>query len=187
MTRNLPVRRVIWTLLITWSMPALWERGQGLIAASIKDPLRLNFACASQGVMADSGIQAFTRGLASRLDDKGVRVWGDRAVAVDLNHDSLPEYLAPLSCGATCNCTWAVIAKGPTRTLGLVDGCVVDLSLARRGWAEVTTYTHLSSSEGTLTTYAYKDGGYRKKAVATLKPHVAESYERCKDNKTCCP
>lgn len=89
--------------------------------------------------------------------------------------------------GATCRCTWAILATKPARALGIVRGCVVNLSVARRGWAAVSAYTLRSGSEGALETYAYKDGEYRRQIVTTLMPHVVESYARCEDNKDCCP
>lgn len=185
--RSLRVRRVVRVLAIAWSVPGVWGAGPGVAAASRKDPVRINFACASREVFAGSGIQAVAREMVSRHGGGDVHAWGDRAVAIDLNHDGRPEYLVPVSCGARCSCTWAIIATNPARALGIVQGCVVDLSVARRGWAAVTGYTHLPASEGALTTYAYKDGEYRKQVVATLTPLVAESYERCKDKKDCCP
>jgi len=187
MSVGLRVRRISLSLLFAGAMTGLGPHGQGPRAASIKDPVRVNFACASGEVFAAADIQEAVREIVPPHGGAGSRVWGDRAVALDLNHDRRPEYLVPLSCGATCNCRWAIIALKPSRSLGVIEGCVLDLSVARRGWAQVTAYTHLSAGEGTLTTHDYRSGEYVKNSEVGLKPEVVESFERCKDNESCCP
>src|SRR5713101_6751797 len=113
-------------------------------AARSTHPVRLNFVCASPEALARSQVQSVVRELMSTRGEEGSRAWGDRAVAVDLNHDSHPEFLVPLSCGGTCNCTWGIVAEGPPRSLGVIEGCVLEFVWAKDNWISVRSYSHYS-------------------------------------------
>ncbi len=93
---------------------------------------------------------------------EGLGLWGDRAWPYDLNGDSRPEYLVMLDCSAVGNCNWGVFAVRPVRFLGIISG--KDLIFRKRSgpWAALTTYGHVTASEGVLTTFCFRRGRYVK-------------------------
>lgn len=84
----------------------------------------------------------------------------DRAFAFDLNGDRKPEYFVPLVCGATGNCTWAVLTANRPRLIGMVSGEYVYVHRRRAHWPVLITYGHLSVVEGSLATYRFHTGRY---------------------------
>jgi hypothetical protein len=95
-----------------------------------------------------------------RREDSGVSRYGDRAFAFDLNGDRQNELFVPLTCGATGNCQWAVLATNRPRLLGVIAGQIVYVHRLR-GWPVIITYGNVSAVEGGLTTYRYRNRRYR--------------------------
>jgi hypothetical protein len=85
----------------------------------------------------------------------------DRAFAFDLNRDGRSEYFIPLDCGAVGNCTWGVLALGPPRFLGTVNGQYIFVHKHTGRWPDIVTYGHLSAIEGSLDTYIFRNERYR--------------------------
>lgn len=96
--------------------------------------------------------------------DSGVKTWGDRGFAFDLNGDGKKEYLVLLECSAVGNCSWGVFALGPARLLGIIDGQSIYIHSSSGYWPLLTTYGHISASEGVVSTYKFKKGHYVKMA-----------------------
>jgi hypothetical protein len=94
----------------------------------------------------------------------GAKVWGDRAFAFDLNGDRKPEYILPLTCSAVGNCAWGIFSVNPARLLGVVHGENVYIRRRTGRWSALTVYIHISSSDGLLDTYVYRNRRYGKLA-----------------------
>lgn len=92
----------------------------------------------------------------------GVKKWGDRSLAYDLNGDRKPEYFIPLECGAVGNCSWGVFALNPSRLLGVVNGENIYIRQRLKQWSALTVYIHNSCCDGFLNTYIFRKGKYVK-------------------------
>jgi hypothetical protein len=119
-----------------------------------------SFECATPAQLPTSTLARAVRSALAEVRDPGVTTWGDRAVAQDLNGDGQPEYLVPLRCGATGNCTWGVFSIGPARHLGMVLGARVQVSFPNAGWAKVVGYSSLGSGQGLTQGFELRGGRY---------------------------
>jgi hypothetical protein len=144
------------------------------------------FVCARADPRLASEYREALAPLLAKFGGEGVATWGDRAVAVRLSA-TVSGWLVPISCGATGNCNWAVLAASPARSLGVISGSVIAVRQRDGEWAILETYTGDGPGEGDLTSYEYHNGSYRKITVARLKPAVVDSYQSCIDNESCCP
>jgi hypothetical protein len=99
---------------------------------------------------------------ALRKAGDGVKIWGDRSFAYDLNGDHKPEYFIPLVCGAVGNCVWGAFALNPSRLLGLMNGENIYVRQRVKRWSALTVYTHNSCCDGFLDTYIFRQGKYAK-------------------------
>jgi hypothetical protein len=145
----------------------------------------IGFVCASPSLLQGK----FAKPISSLLrehGENGIAKWGDRAVAVDLGGPAGSEFLVPLSCGATGNCTWGVLADSPPRSLGVIGGAFIRIRSLRHGWAELESFSHLGAGEGSLETFVYQGSAYHRKSVGTLKPEAVDRYMSCVDNSSCC-
>ena len=124
--------------------------------------------------------------LLRRYGEEGVAKWGDRAVAVELGGPPGPEYLVPLSCGATGNCTWGILADHPPRSVGITGGAFVIIRPKEHGWAEIESFSSYGAGEGGWEVRGYLAGVYRRKSVAKLTPEGVGRYSPCVDNEKCC-
>src|SRR5262245_57269917 len=122
--------------------------------------LVFDFRCATHAQFPASALAAVVKTALTRLGDVGVKTWGDRAVSQDLNADGQLEYLVPLQCGATGNCTWGVFASGPARHLGNVAGLRVQLVPSVSGWATLLGYSALGAGEGLSQRFEMRGQGY---------------------------
>jgi hypothetical protein len=100
--------------------------------------------------------------------DDGPPKYGDRAFAFDLNGDGRAEMFVPLTCGATGNCSWAILTTRHPRLLGVVGGESLYLHRKHGGWPVIITYVHVTAGEGSLMTYRVQRGRY----VAVAKPYA---------------
>ncbi len=144
------------------------------------------FDCASPDALKAAHLEAAARQALESLGDSGSRNWADRAVAVDLNGDGSPELFVPLSCGATCNCTWAVLQEASPRLLGLVGGCVFHVQRATAPWAAVLAYSAMSAGDGFLQTYSWEKGSYRGAALTEVTWSEAGPKVDCEHSDHCC-
>ena len=92
-----------------------------------------------------------------------IKRWADRACVYDLNRDGRSEYFVPLDCGATGNCTWAVITTSPVRLLATVSAATIYVLKATDAgpWEILATYSGSGAGEGHVAEYAHnRDGLY---------------------------
>jgi hypothetical protein len=101
----------------------------------------VSFVCATQSAGPPSEFRAIVADLMREHGDRAIAKWGDRAALVQLDAKGTYEYLVPLTCGATGNCIWAVLASSPPRSLGVVDGSFLTIQSTRHGWAEIHGYS----------------------------------------------
>jgi hypothetical protein len=95
------------------------------------------------------------------LDAGDIGVWGNRAVAFDLNKDGKPEYFIPLDCGATGNCNWGIFSLTPQKRLGIFAAKNIYIQRTRH-WPILVTYIHGGASEGLISLYKYTGHRYAK-------------------------
>jgi hypothetical protein len=101
---------------------------------------------------------------ALRQNGDGPAKYGDRAFPFDLNGDGSAELFVPLTCGATGNCTWAVLSTRHRRVFGILGGQDIYVHSLRGRWPVLVTYAHVSAVEGSLYTYRFRDGRYTRVA-----------------------
>jgi hypothetical protein len=98
---------------------------------------------------------------AIKPDERGrLGTWGDRAFAFSLRPPGALTYFVPTVCGATGNCTWRLYTVNPVRYLGEISGQFI-YTYKSSGLPIIVTYSHMSASEGILSTYVATDGRYR--------------------------
>lgn len=97
---------------------------------------------------------------ALRRTDDGPPRNADRAFAFDLNGDRVAELFVPLTCGATGNCSWAVLTTDRPRLLGIIGGQYLYVHRLQGRWPVIITYGHLSVVEGSLTTFRFRNNSY---------------------------
>ena len=119
--------------------------------------------------------------------DEGVANWGDRAVTVPLRRDGVPTYFVPLSCGATGNCTWGIIAKSPVRSLGVVNGAIIFVSTRSREWPDVSVLSTAGAGDATMETLKFVGDGYQRSKLVKVDPGLAQKLGGCIDDESCCP
>jgi len=115
--------------------------------------------CAKTSARPSGSLNNILQVALRREDDQPPR-YGDRAFSFDLNGDRRAELFVPLTCGATGNCSWAVLTPNRPRLLGIIFGYSLYVHRLRRRWPVIITYGHLSAVEGSLSTYHLVDGKY---------------------------
>jgi len=143
------------------------------------------FDCASPDMLKATHLEAAARQALDSLGDSGTRNWADRAVLADLNDDGSPEVFVPLSCGATCNCTWAVFQQAPPRLIGQMGACVLHIQPGKP-WATVLTYSQMSDEDGFLQPYSFEKDSYRGSALSEVAWSAASSKLECAKAERCC-
>jgi hypothetical protein len=159
-------------------------------APSQTQPSRLlntfTFDCTSTDALRVAHLETAAREALDSLGDSGSRIWADRATLTDLNGDGSPEFFVPLSCGATCNCTWAIFQQAPPKLLGLVGGCVFHIQRTATPWATVLAYSHMSAGDGFLQPYSYEKGSYRGAVLTEVTWSEASPKLECENTEHCC-
>ncbi len=159
-------------------------------AASQTQPARMlstfTFDCASPEIFKASHLEAAARQALESLGDSGSRNWADRAVLVDLNGDGTPEVFVPLSCGATCNCTWAIFQQAQPQSLGQIGACVLSIQRTTAPWATVLSYSQMSAEDGYLQPYLLDKGSYRGTKLTEVTWSEASSKLGCQSSEHCC-
>jgi len=155
------------------------------IGTNGQPPIQISFICATQRVIPPE-VQAMARNLMAKYQDQGVANYGDRAAVVKFGDPPTDVYFIPLSCGATGNCVWGVVASAPTRNLGALGGAVIRVPRGP-GWPVIEAFTHLGAGEGDLETLVHRGEQYHRKSNAKLKPEAADRFMSCVDNEACCP
>lgn len=115
--------------------------------------------CAETSWHPSPSVNTIVQAALGREDDQPPR-YGDRAFAFDLNGDGKPEFFVPLTCGATGNCSWALLTTNNPRLLGIILGQYLYVHRLRGQWPVIITYGHLSALEGSLSTYRFLNGKY---------------------------
>jgi hypothetical protein len=144
------------------------------------------FDCASPDALKAAHLEAAARQALDSLGDSGAKNWADRAVAVDLNGDGSPELFVPLSCGATCNCTWGIFQQTPPQQLGIIGACVLHIQRISKPWATVLAYSAMSEGDGFLQSYSWEKGSYRGGPLTEVKWPEASSKLDCENSEHCC-
>jgi len=135
-------------LLLSASLAAFAHLSLWAAAPAHRAAVVFEFECASPAKFPASALSDAVRSALVRVGDTGVATWGDRAVAQDLNGDGHAEYLVPLACGATGNCTWGIFGISPARQLGTVSGARIQVSFSSLGWARLVAYSSLGAGQG---------------------------------------
>jgi len=65
-----------------------------------------------------------------------------------------------LTCGATGNCSWAVLTTKHTRLLGILGGENIYVHRRHGHWPVIVTYEHVTAVEGSLLTYSFRHRRY---------------------------
>jgi len=169
-------RRVAGVAICSFAITAAAARSEAELL------VRYSFICAKETL--PSSIQAVVTPLMSTYRDRGVAYYGDRAVVAPVGHVATGLYLVPLSCGATGNCDWGVVASSPPRLLGVFNAAVIDLSVKS---SRIYAFSRMGAGEGDLETLELRSDVYRRDSVAKLKPEAADRYSACIDNERCCP
>lgn len=148
-------------ILILASNLSLMAQNRSWYGVTTKPLVKFDFNCASTSAYPDRKLNRIVRAAVAGLDTHGLR-YADRAFPFDLNGDRSPEYFVPLSCGATGNCDWAVLALNPARLLGTINGQYIYVYRSAARWPTLITYGHLSAVEGSLTTYRFRKARYEQ-------------------------
>ncbi|OLD64376.1 MAG: hypothetical protein AUI47_06330 [Acidobacteria bacterium 13_1_40CM_2_68_5] len=136
----------------------------------------IDFDCTAPSSLPQGELAHLARQTTQKLGSRGVAVWADRAWALDLGGEPEPEYLVPLDCGATGNFRWAVLASGPVRLLGTVDGALIYVHARNSGWSELTGYASMGAGDGVGTSYVYRNGGYVAKSEHEVRDAAFEKF-----------
>jgi hypothetical protein len=147
-------------VLLVVSSTAFADAPVKAVGGAHRAALVVNFDCASSAQFPASALGSVVRSALAGLGDTAVATWGDRAVAQDLNGDGLAEYLVPLICGATGNCTWGVFGTRPVQQLGTVSGARIQVSFSGVGWAKLLTYSSLGAGQGSSQVFAMRGHRY---------------------------
>jgi len=121
---------------------------------------RIDFECVTSKYPKRS-LARVVRAAMKGLEAGDIGVFGNRAIAFDLNKDARPEYFIPLECGATGNCKWGIFAPGPQRHLGTIPAEHIYIQRGG-GWPVLVTYIHSSASDGVVSRYKYTRNRYVK-------------------------
>jgi len=156
-------------------------------SAAVKPPSGFGFVCAQPDTAISTELRLIVADLMSKYGHQGGNPWPDRSVQLRLRAVDTVVHMIPLSCGATGNCTWGILATSPARTLGVVDGSVIHVQDTEAGWPNIDAYSGYGAGEGDLTTYVFRDDSYRKLEVGKLKPDAVGRFQSCVDNQACCP
>ena len=124
--------------------------------------------------------------LVEQYGSHGVKVWGDRAVAVPLHSSGTPMYFVPVSCGATGNCTWGIVATSPVRSLGVTVGAVITVERHGSQWPRIRAFTRTGAGEGDLDTFEFATSEYKLSTSKSLSGATADKFASCIDNERCC-
>src|SRR5437773_4011396 len=135
-------------LLLSVSLTAFAGLPMWAAASTHRAAMVLDFAFASSEQLPASALAGVVQSALAGVGDAVVATWGDRSVAQDLNGDGHAEYLVPLECGATGNCTWGIFGTSPARHLGTVSGARIQVSFPSRGWAKLVAYSSLGAGQG---------------------------------------
>jgi hypothetical protein len=144
------------------------------------------FDCASPDALKAAHLEAAARQALDSLGDSGAKNWADRAVSADLNGDGSPELFVPLSCGATCNCTWGIFRQTPPQQLGIIGACVLHIQRISKPWATILAYSAMSEGDGFLQSYSWDKGAYRGGPLTEVKWPEASSKLDCENSGHCC-
>ena len=111
---------------------------------------RVAFGCAASQGFPATEFEPALRPLLAKARVAGEVVWGDRAFAVDLNGDNLPEYFVPVGCNATGFCEWAVLGREPLQLMAQFGADIVYIHALQEGdrWSVLTTYTRNGAGQG---------------------------------------
>ncbi len=149
--------------------------------------VNFGFVCAKPMSPLPPGAESVVAALMREHHSDGVRPWGDRAVVILLHGDKDPIYFVPLSCGATGNCTWGIVAPSPTRSIGIVSAAVIRIEVGGSAWPEINGYYSTGAGQGELEQFAFNGTQYRRRAISKLTPNGVGQYAPCVDNEACCP
>ncbi len=180
MNKRVRVRKAICLVLVAIS-------GLARVSSAPTPPVQFSFVCARPSVTLSPEHQRLVSTLMRQHVHEGVKAWGDRAVRISTGSSGGPIYFVPLSCGATGNCIWAVLASTPARSLGTVEGSVVHLRQTHDPWPTIEGFSGYGTGEGDLSTYQFREGGFRRIEVGKLTPEAVDRFESCVDNESCCP
>jgi hypothetical protein len=145
------------------------------------------FTCANPKASLPAGVKQVVSELMVKYRDEGVAKWGDRAMSLRLRRSDGPTYFVPLSCGATGNCTWAMVASSPARSIGVVIGALIFVKAGGSEWPAINAFTTSGAGEGTIETLEFSSDGYHPKKSVPVEPGLVGTLGRCLDNQSCCP
>ena len=159
------------SLLVLCALPAsggIPEPSDGLLQCSKGIRAVVDFGCTSSedfpnGEYDDALARAF-----ALSGENGVSKWGNRAYRHDLDGDSQPEHLVPLWCGATGNCSWAVLGSKPEQLLGVIWGERLYLYRSNPRGSHVCGHSTAGAGEGYLQRFDIASGQYKETGAMRL-------------------
>ncbi len=160
--------------------------GRCALAGSARAKTVFTFGCADEATFQAANLETPAKNALRNLGVHGVRDWADRAVSAAPDTTGTQQWFVPLTCGATCNCTWAVFRGTPPTQVGVVEGCVLQIQSAPPGSATVLAYYHRSAGDGVIATYALRDGAYHEISESALDWATAAERLDCESAETCC-
>ena len=150
---------VIGSLIATLCLQAEAKTNLRLVTRA-KFAARIEFGCVTSKY-PKRRLARVVRGAMKGLVVGDIGVYGNKAIAVDLNKDGKPEYFIPLDCGGTGNCNWGIFALDPPRRLGIMPAQGIYIQHSA-GWPVLATYIHGSATEGLVSVYKYASTRYVK-------------------------
>ena len=93
---------------------------------------------------------------------------GEQAFFSDLNGDSGPELLVPLTCLGGDDCIWAALDMEDDDHLGLIAGHTLYVIAREDRWADLGTLTFVREGVVELRAYEWANGSYRQRSTRHL-------------------
>lgn len=164
--------------------------GPGSEASSAGKVVTFGFSCASSSVVLPPAVKRVVSEIIAKGGD--VALFGDRAVGVKLRRGSEVTYFVPLSCDGQGNCTWAIVAPSPARSLGVIEGTLFMVVTGGNEWPEIHALSTKRTGPadlpaGAKETLEFKGDGYHRKTLAASDPRLVATFAACLEDKSCCP
>jgi hypothetical protein len=130
------------------------------LALKNKPLVTFSWGCATTDALPKRELdRLLDRTLARKKKDGGIE-FADRAFRLQLFPKGPEVYFVPLTCGATGNCVWAMFSVSPRKYLGEIHGQYFYTTISGMGWPMIVSYGHISSSQGELRTFEFRNGHY---------------------------
>ncbi len=110
----------------------------------------------------------------------GTKVWADRAFTFDLNGEGVVESFIAVSCGATGNCMWAVLAGSPPQEIATINADTIYIHELQDGsaWSVITAYAREGVTAGVVEQFdrSAADRSYKSMGVVPVSWVVHDAF-----------